>query len=258
MARYPAAAWRPLPEADREPLITATQVILHTAVAKASSLYGYFSRADVTVESHFYVNQTGVEQYVDTARQADANRNANVRAISIESWDNADPEHTPWTETQMDLLVDLVAWSCRTHGIPVVKCAGPNGPGIGWHSMWGAPSPWTPVPGKTCPGGPRIAQMPELIARVRALVNEEEEDVALTEEEHKVLYSLNNQVVNAVLPKLNALAGAVASIEVGDDLDEQQVAQLVLSGLSAQAIADALDDSIAAEVADLLSARLAS
>lgn len=85
-----------------------------------------------------------------------------------------------------------------------------------------------------------------------------EDDVALTDPEHQVLYSLNNQVVNAVLPKLNALAAAVAKIEVGDDLDEAQVAQLVLAGLSAEAIADALDDGIAAEVADLLSVRLGS
>lgn len=85
-----------------------------------------------------------------------------------------------------------------------------------------------------------------------------EDDVALTDPEHQVLYSLNNQVVNAVLPKLNALAAAVAKVEVGDDLDEAQIAQLVLAGLSAEAIADALDDGIAAEVADLLSVRLGS
>lgn len=58
--------------------------------------------------------------------------------------------------------------------------------------------------------------------------------------------------------KLNALSAAVADLNDGEDLDESQVAALVVAALSPQAIADALDDSIAAEVADLLAARLAS
>ena len=152
MARYPAAAWRPLPEATREPLITATQVILHTAVSGAASLYGHFSRDDVDLESHFYVYQTAVEQYVDTGRQADANRTANIRAISIETWDDGNPALVGWTPVQMDRLVELVAWLCRTHGIPARLCAAHDASGIGWHVMFGAPGPWTPV-AKSCPGG---------------------------------------------------------------------------------------------------------
>lgn len=171
MPRYSAATWKPLPEADREPLITATQVICHSAVSDAASLWPYFARDDVVLESHFYVNeQGGVEEYIDTDRQADANLTANVRAISIETWDGRDPDHTPWNPAQLDALTELIAWCCRTHDIPALKCAGPSGPGIGWHTMWGAPSPWTPVQ-KTCPGAPRIAQMPDLIARVWATVH---------------------------------------------------------------------------------------
>jgi N-acetylmuramoyl-L-alanine amidase len=187
MARYPRATWRPLPEATSEPLIDASQVILHTAVSNANSLYGYFAAEKVTLESHFYVNESAVEQYIDTSRQADANRYANVRAISIETWDGGDPNHVPWTPRQLDLLVDLVAWSCRTHGIPARQCTSPTAPGIGWHSMWGAPSDWTPAKGKTCPGPLRIAQIPEIIRRVQAAlgapapvseVPEEDDDMA--------------------------------------------------------------------------------
>jgi hypothetical protein len=176
VARYPHAHWRPLPEAGNEPAITARQVILHTAVSNAGSLFDYFARADVAVESHFYVSQNGCEQYIDTARQADANRNANARAISIETWDAGDPAHTPWTPRQLDLLVDLVAWCCRTHGIPARRCTSPTAPGIGWHTMWGAPSEWTPAAGKTCPGAPRIAQIPDLIRRVQLKLSGAEED----------------------------------------------------------------------------------
>lgn len=181
MARYPGGTWRPLPEANREPLITATQVILHTAVSDAASLYHYFARDDVYLESHFYVDHVGqVEQYVDTSRQADANRHANVRAISIETWDGGDPDRTPWNQAQLAALEDLLVWCCRAHGIPARPCPAHDLPGIGWHTMWGAPSAWTPV-AKGCPGRPRKVQCPPLIARVAAkLTPRPEEDDPLS------------------------------------------------------------------------------
>lgn len=172
MARYPGAAWRPLPEAAKQPAMTATQIILHTAVDAPgpTSLYGYFARGDVVYESHFYVTNDGmVEQYVDTSHTADANRTANRRAVSIETEDDGKPEQTPWSEKQLAALVKLVDWLCTTHGIPRAKVVAHDRPGIGWHSMFGAPSPWTPVEGKTCPGPVRIRQMPHLIEAVATL-----------------------------------------------------------------------------------------
>lgn len=181
MVRYPAAEWRPLPEANREPMITASQVILHTAVSAAASLWPYFARPDVTVESHFYVDQHGrVEQYIDTARQADANRTANARAVSIETWDGGNPADTPWNPPQLRALEDLLVWLCRTHRIPARQCPAHDQPGVGWHTMWGAPSPWTPV-AKDCPGRPRKAQCPPLIARVAARLAPKEDDVTEAE-----------------------------------------------------------------------------
>jgi hypothetical protein len=186
MALYPKAIWRPLPENQTQSHILATQVILHTAVSGASSLFGYFARSDVVVESHFYVNLTGVEQYMDTDRRADANRLANVRAISIETWDGGAPERTPWTPTQMDLLVELVVWCCTTHNIPAQFCPAWDQPGIGWHVMFGAPGPWTPVQ-KSCPGAPRIAQMPELLGRVQAVLAGAPIKPPVPEEENEML-----------------------------------------------------------------------
>lgn len=228
MARYPQASWRPLPEATREPLITATQVILHTAVSGAASLYGYFARQDVVVESHFYVNQEGVEQYVDTSRQADANRDANVRAISIETWDGGDPEHTPWTPRQLDLLTDLLVWCCRTHGIPATRCLNWSAPGIGWHSMWGAPSHWTPVAGKTCPGRPRIQQVPVLIERVTGILTTppgEESD--LTESEHTMLSDINHRTSDHT-GKINGIRLDVDSLQVEVAALRADVAEILL------------------------------
>src|SRR5829696_5383732 len=39
-----------------------------------------------------------------------------------------------------------------------------DGPGLGYHSKLGAPSCWTPVPGKTCPGRPvRVDQWRRIV-----------------------------------------------------------------------------------------------
>ena len=43
MALYPQAKQRPLPGAGGKRLILPSQIILHTAVAKASSLYDWFN-----------------------------------------------------------------------------------------------------------------------------------------------------------------------------------------------------------------------
>lgn len=167
MAIYPGGVFRPLPENDTEPAIEATQLIFHSAVSRGDSLFGYFDKPGVNVESHLYVQADGgTEQYIDTARQADANYRANDTAISVESWDNADPDHLPWTEAQMERLVDIAVWAHRTHGIPLMWCLDPDSPGIGYHSLF---PDWSPVV-KTCPGLARRPQVAQIIDRAVALV----------------------------------------------------------------------------------------
>lgn len=157
MPWYPFAAHKALPENDWQGVIAPRAVILHTAVSNADSLYGYFSTG-TNLESHFYVNKHGtVEQYMDTRRRADANRDANNFAVSIETWDGRDPANTSWNPAQIDSLVQLVTWICDRHNIPKVQIPHAYGSGIGWHVMFGAPGPWTPV-AKSCPGKPRIDQ----------------------------------------------------------------------------------------------------
>lgn len=170
MARYPGARWRPLPENATQARITPRLVILHTAVSTADSLYPYFSRDSVHVESTFYVQSDGgSEQYMDTNRRADCNRDANGFAISVETEDNgaSDPaDIPPWTKAQFAALVELVAWCCRTHGIPAVKAGSWDGQGIGYHRQFSGDPGWNR--NHACPGPARIAQMPALIAAVKA------------------------------------------------------------------------------------------
>ena len=160
------ATLRLLPENETQSAIVPTQIILHTAVDAPgpTRLDRYFARQDVGLESHFWVPLDGtVVQMMDTNVRADANRLANVRAISIETEDEGDPEGVPWTDAQIAAIVSIIKWANKEHGIPMELAPAWNAPGLGWHAMWGAPSPWTPSRGKTCPGSTRITQFTEIV-----------------------------------------------------------------------------------------------
>lgn len=152
------AAWRPIPENETEPRVAKRIMIFHSAAIKTSSLYDYFKREDVKVESHFFVKWDGsVEQYIDTDRQADCNYKANDFAISVETEDDGDPNNKKWSPEQVKSMVRLARWGRDVHGIPQALCPKWDGSGIGFHTMFGAPSNWTPV-AKSCPGAIRKVQ----------------------------------------------------------------------------------------------------
>lgn len=165
MAKCPFAVWRPLPENATADAIDPRVVILHTAVANVPSLYGFFGQMSETKESHFFVASNGViEQYMDTERQADANRYANRFAISVENQDNAKNPIVPMTPDQLDANIRLFRWCSDTHTkIKRQRCDRWDGSGYGYHTMWGAPSQWTPVEGKSCPAPERIRQFEEIM-----------------------------------------------------------------------------------------------
>ena len=119
------------------------------------------------LEWHFEVSLTGqLEQVVDTNLRADANRNANGFAISVETEGKGEGI---WTDAQLEMNEKLGDWCIDTH--PKIKrqrCDRWDGSGIGYHVMFGAPGPWTPV-AKSCPGPKRIHQfntilLPSLIS----------------------------------------------------------------------------------------------
>ena len=144
-----------LPEWNRQPRITPTTIIDHSIVGSALGAWFYF-RDSTGIESHFIVRgaRSGsadghIWQLMDTGRQADANLNANAFAISIETEDNGDPDNFPWSRAQLASLRWLHAKLRAVHPtIPRRRCPSPRGGGLGYHSMWGAPSAWTPVAGK--------------------------------------------------------------------------------------------------------------
>lgn len=199
MALCPFATHKIIPAGSSDPPIKARVVILHVAVSLAASLFEFFRDRSGGIESHFYITWTGkLEQYRDTGRQADANLDANDFAISIET---AGLGSGRWNKRQQRTIQRLLLWLHQVEGIPLHVIQAWDGSGVGWHTMWGAPSHWTPV-AKTCPGSGRIAQCkgwlatwmrldpttPDLtpaelraqkrLAKVRALVEEQRKTVA--------------------------------------------------------------------------------
>ena len=168
MTQIKGAEWRPLKENKTEQLITATQLIYHSGVTKSDSLWGYFQRDDVVVESHLYVDHLGsIEQYIDLDRQADANYKANIRAISVETWDNGDPDHVPWNDAQMRALVDITVQVHRLKHVPILLAPAWDKPGMGGHTRF---PEWSNVRGKTCPGLARRSQVAVILNRAKAIV----------------------------------------------------------------------------------------
>jgi hypothetical protein len=90
--------------------------------------------------------------------KADANLDANTYGISHETEDNGDPDNDPWTRAQLETLAALALQDIATFGIPKrlsPSCSDPAG--IGFHTIFGAPSCWTPSV-KSCPGTVRKRQ----------------------------------------------------------------------------------------------------
>lgn len=163
MAIYPYANYRPIAPGSNDPPIKAIGAILHVDAGDSKSLYGYFKDKSGGIESHFHVPKVGpVEQYRDTGWEADANLKANsfmadgvrVGFVSIETQGLDAGE---WNAHQLFEIKRLLKWLSETHSFPLVPCLSPTSPGVGFHTMWGAPSAWTPSV-KDCPGPDRIKQ----------------------------------------------------------------------------------------------------
>lgn len=155
MALCPFATRQLIPAGSNDPTITPRAVIWHVAVSMVASLFDFFRFRSGGIESHFYINWRGkLYQYRDTSRQADANYQANDFAISVET---AGMGLGRWNPLQRRMMKRLAVWCHEVHGIPFQRCESPTGTGFGYHTMWGAPSPWTPV-AKSCPGKFRIVQ----------------------------------------------------------------------------------------------------
>lgn len=178
MSRYPSAEWDPIPENKTQSKIRPTQFIFHRQVG-LGDLHDWYAQQGVVVESQLWVAKSGrAKQYLDSTVRADANYLANKRpdgtgAVSCEFEGGLHNE--PLTPEQVATAIRLLRDAHALDGIPLRLCTGPDEPGIGWHVMWGAPGPWTPV-AKSCPTKPVIAQIPGILAAAQ------EDDLQFTDQ----------------------------------------------------------------------------
>ncbi|MFP5367745.1 MAG: N-acetylmuramoyl-L-alanine amidase [Actinomycetes bacterium] len=160
MAVYGGATQKLIPPGSNDPRIKPRVAILHVDAGNNESLYTYFRDRSGGIESHFHVRRDGlVEQYRDTAYQADANYKANDFAVSIETQGYGEGT---WSAAQLAAIKGLLRWLNEVHDIPLQKVDTWDGSGVGYHVQFGAPGPWTPV-AKTCPGPQRIKQFESLL-----------------------------------------------------------------------------------------------
>ena len=157
---YPKAIVKNIPPGSNDPPIVPRIAVLHVAVSMSDSLHDFFATRSGGIESHFYIRLDGtVEQYRSIYWQADAQLDANDFAVGIETAGWGDGE---WTDVQLLSIKALLLWLHAEAKIPLEECTAWDGHGVGYHTMWGAPSHWTPSV-KTCPGPKRIVQFNDVI-----------------------------------------------------------------------------------------------
>lgn len=159
-------------------------VVLHsTGSRSATSQFGWFSNPKAQASSHVHVADDGtVERYVPDDLIAWANGAGNARLLSIETQGDGTE---PWTPQQVEAIAQLVAMWHKMYGFPLrlMQSSKPSERGLGWHRLGVPPSrwvsglgwlitggeKWSSATGKVCPGDNRIAQVPQILARVQAI-----------------------------------------------------------------------------------------
>lgn len=168
MSWFPAAIRKPIKPGVNDPPIEVVGAILHVAVSNSDSLFDYFHGRSGGIESHFYIRHSGkTEQYRNTGVEADANYKANSfvkggRRKGFVSIETAGMEMGTWNSAQLAEIKTLLKWLSIEHKFPLRVCPGPYDSGVGYHVLFGAPGPWTPV-SKSCPGPNRIKQFNQII-----------------------------------------------------------------------------------------------
>jgi len=148
MAWYPGATKKEIRPGVNDPAITPIGIILHTDAGNSASLYNYFNGPSGGIESHFHIpKKNPVEQYRDTGYEADANLKANsfikngkrYGFLSVETQGLATD---PWNDYQLTEIKKLILWAHHVHPAILLRvCPAWDAPGIGYHTLFGAPGP---------------------------------------------------------------------------------------------------------------------
>lgn len=185
---YPKAIKRFLPEAYTQSYMTPTGICLHSDASrdqknsdgsvKDVDLYGWWTQTGA--ESHIQVAWSGVAyQYMPFNRVAHANGSGNGFLISFETQSRSTSSLLPWSDAQIDTIVDIILFLNKEWGIRLEFDSNFYSKGITYHSVRiKGNNPVHPTQflsskeggktyssafGKTCPGPKRIQQIFDVI-----------------------------------------------------------------------------------------------
>lgn len=282
MARMPGAEWSPLASnwASQPRMRGHNFVCIHTMVGSLEGTDSYFRWGNGAgydgTESHYGTGYNGrIEQWQDTAFQAEANLNGNGDVISIENadvgtgfpaWNLNDGSQVPaFTAAQVEAIAHIVAWECspaahagcpttwpcHNDGIPLdlVPDTKPGRRGVAYHRQGIDPwrvyggTLWSSHNGKVCPGDRRIAQIPQIIARAREIMNGD--DMPLSDAD---VQKVADKVLRTRLKLKDGSTPQVGSILVGIiDRLKSQATTLGEHGIQLDDIEDYVDGDAPAE-----------
>ncbi|GAA3202938.1 peptidoglycan-binding domain-containing protein [Actinocorallia longicatena] len=158
----PFADKRPLSTKQTEEKIVPRVFIIHTMAGYLAGTEAMFRKQGYSgTESHFGIGGSwdgkardgAIWQWQDLAHSADAQYAGNRIATSVETSDGA-KSNVPWTARQVDAIIKLGVWWCRTTGNPARIVTDTDEKGFGWHSQFKA---WNKA-SHTCPGAVRLKQ----------------------------------------------------------------------------------------------------
>ena len=175
---------------SNDPRIKARIGIWHVDAGNAFSLEDFFRNRSGGIESHGHVRSDGeLEQYRDTGYEADANYHANPFALSFETQGF---EMGIWNDAQLVTIKRTIMWGHKNHGIPLrlPRSWDDAEGGWGYHTLFGAPSNWTPV-AKSCPGPRRKEQFHDIIV---PWMNDGGDDVTFSPDDEARLKGIEQEV----------------------------------------------------------------
>ena len=289
----PMAEWRPLTRAMSTTPLDHDVICLHTMVGTLAGSWSWSNRPGGTYW-HFGVRSDGVcWQLQDLRFRSAANLEGNPYCIPIETSDlNEGVWPTtwaprPWTQKQLDKIVQLVAWLCVRYDIPPVLIPDTKRGrrGIAYHRQGIVPylvvggDKWSNADYKTCPTDPRVNQIisyiipkvqslvngddmtPDDHAQIKAMVQDENRKFAkwLTVGEGNSTFNPATQTwmptavhMPKVWTELGKIKGLVAALPTGVDIDEvvlaQTLAPALLQALNPQQVAEIVADVLGPDI----------
>ena len=174
MAWMPGALRKVIP-ASNYSSTTAPSIgaVVHVIVGSANSAIAEFQTPGAQLSAHFVVSGPGdpyadgtIFQMLDTQFCAYAQAAGNYPPTKYTAIETSGQPEAPMSAAQEAAVARIIAWDAQTQGYPITGPVAHGQPGVTGHcNPDGTPDPaWG---NHSCPGGPRLDQLPAIIAAAR-------------------------------------------------------------------------------------------